>query len=187
MIGNFCYHSSVKKVFWLIIMFFVMGCYYDVEPPVIKVEPKITKNDVLLVAKEFKYMGLDVKTRVKSWELISESSIVYKNDEVHLENIEIKFYKKGKIVSVLKGDRGKLYSKKNSAEILTNVVLENYENNTKILSSRLIWDGNRRLIYNTLEDKTTIISREAVLKGTGLRTTPEVYPLELQNVEAVVQ
>ncbi|MCX8028940.1 MAG: LPS export ABC transporter periplasmic protein LptC [Brevinematales bacterium] len=165
----------------------ILGCYYDIEPPIIKVEPKVGTNNVLLVSKEFKYLGTDIKRNTKSWELISERSVVYKNNEVELENINIKFFKEGRIVSELKGNKGKLFSKQNKAEVYGNVTLQNYENKTTIYTSRLIWDANTRTIYNSRQDKTTIVSSEGTLKGTGLRTTPEVYPLELENVEAVIQ
>lgn len=173
-------------VLTILTLLFTSSCYYDVEPPIIKVEPKVGDNNILLISKEFKYIGIDAKAKNKSWELISESSVVYKNNEVELTNIDIKFFKKGRVVSSLKGDRGKLFSKQNRAEIYGNVVLENYENKTKIYSTRLIWDGRTRLIYNTRNDKTTIVSSGGTLKGTGLRTNPDVYPIELENVEAVV-
>lgn len=178
----------VKKIILtLFLLIFINGCYYDVDPPIIKVEPKVGTNNILLISKEFKYFGTDFRSGKKSWELIAEKSIVYKDNKTDLENIEIKFFKKGKITSSLKGSNGILYPKENKAEITGNVILENYENNTKIFSSRLMWDGNKRLIYNSNSDKTTIVSPKATLKGTGIRTTPDVYPIELENVEAVVQ
>lgn len=175
------------RILVLIFCFIVYGCYYDVEPPIIRVEPKVTDNPVLLVSREFKYMGTDPRSGTKSWELIAESSVVYKNSEVELENVEMRFFRGTRMVSYLRGKVGKLYPKQNRAEISEDVFLENYENKTKIYSSRLMWDGNRRLIYNTRNDRTTIVSPNATLKGSGLRTTPDVYPLELENVEAVVQ
>ncbi|MEN2998899.1 MAG: LPS export ABC transporter periplasmic protein LptC [Brevinematia bacterium] len=177
----------MRKITLLTLLLITTGCYYDVDPPVIKVEPKIGTNNVLLVSKEFKYFGTDPKTKRKLWELIAEKSVIYKNNEVDLENVEIKFFKNNNLSSVLKGKVGKIHTEKNRAEIRDNVVLENYENETKVYSSRLIWDGNKRIIYNTESDKTTIVSPTAKLKGTGLRTTPDMSPLELKNVEALVE
>ncbi|MFN4245494.1 MAG: LPS export ABC transporter periplasmic protein LptC [Brevinematia bacterium] len=178
----------MKKLFFVVFLtIWFCSCYYDVEPPIIKVEPKVGTNNVLLIAEEFKYMGTDYKSSKKMWELIAKKSVIYKDSNVDLEGIEVKFFKRGYVISFLKGDKGKLYPNQNRTEITGNVVLENYQNKTKIMSSRLIWDGNEKVIYNTSSDKTVIVSPSATLRGSGLRTTPDVYPLELENVEAVIQ
>ena len=176
-----------KLLLIVLVLVLFCGCYYDVEPPIISVEVKMKTNNILLIAEEFKYIGTDSSGNKKLWELIAKKSIVYKDSKVDLEGIEVKFFKKGVPVSFLKGEKGKLYPKDNKTEIVGNVFLEHYQNKTKIISSKLIWDGSKKLIYNSKDDKTTIISPNATLKGSGLKTTPDVYPLELENVEAVIQ
>lgn len=179
---------KLRLVIISLTIFTLNGCYYDVDPPVITIEPKTAKSYILLVAKEFKYIGSDLESKKKTWELISGEAMVYKDSRIELKDIEIKFLdKNGSIISTLKGSKGMLEVEKNSASIEGNVVLKNYKKSIVIYSTKLIWDGNKRLIYNTTEDKTTIVSEGATLKGSGLRTTPDIYPLELQNVEAQIQ
>ncbi|MGB9622140.1 MAG: LPS export ABC transporter periplasmic protein LptC [Brevinematia bacterium] len=181
----------MKSKFIIIALFLLLtleGCYYDVDPPFITVSAKTEKSDILFIAKEFKYIGSDLDTKKKMWELISGEAVVYKDNKIDLKDIEIKFLdKKGEVISTLKGDSGMLERNKNSASIQGNVILKNYKKGVTIYSTKLIWDGNKREIYNTLDDKTTIVSEGVTLRGSGLRTTPDVYPLELKNVEAVIQ
>ncbi len=168
---------------------FFGGCYYDVEPPVITVDFKDFKtNEILLISKEFKYLGVDFKTARKSYELFSGEAIIYKDGNVKLKDIDIKFYNsRGRIVSSLKGDFGILYKDRNMAEVVSNVVMEKRDADITILATRLVWDGNRRIIYNDKSDSTTIISSSAKLRGRGLRTTPDIYPLELEEIEATIE
>jgi LPS export ABC transporter protein LptC len=179
--------------FWTVLVFGVVmffgGCYYDVEPPVITVDFKNFKtNEILLVSKEFKYLGIDTKTTKKLYELFSGKAIIYKDGNIKLKDIDIKFYNpKGKVTSSLKGDFGILYKDKNMAEVVSNVVMKKIDAETTIFSTRLVWDGNTRVIYNDKTDITTIVSPSAKVKGRGLRTTPDIYPLELEEIEATIE
>jgi LPS export ABC transporter protein LptC len=179
--------------FWTVLVFGVVmffgGCYYDVEPPVISVDFKNFKtNEILLISKEFKYLGIDTKTTKKSYELFSGEAIIYKDGNIKLKDIDIKFYNpKGKVISSLKGDFGILYKDKNMAEVVSNVVMKKSDAETTIFSTRLVWDGNRKIIYNDKTDSTTIVSPSAKVKGRGLRTTPDIYPLELEEIEATIE
>jgi|GEM_PF-2690518 LPS export ABC transporter protein LptC len=183
--------EAIRVVFFtlFLIPFVVSGCYYDVEPPVISVDFKSFKtNEIFLISKEFKYLGIDPKNSKKSYELFSEEAIILKDGNIKLRNIDIKFYNsKGNVTSSLQGDLGVLFKNSNMAEVISNVVLQKSDTKTTIYSTRLVWDGNKKLIYNDKTDSTTIVSPSAKVKGRGLRTTPDIYPLELEEIEATIE
>ncbi len=175
---------------FLVLLFSLLlySCKYDVEPPIITVRVNQEENKVLMIVNEFKYVGTFDKDIKKNWELFAKKAVVEKNGGVALEEVEVNFFDvRGNKVSYIKGKIGYLDQRRNRAEISNNVVFTRYDKKTTVFSSRLIWDGNSKTIYNTVQDYTRIISPDVKITGRGLRTTPDIYPFELSEIEAEIE
>jgi LPS export ABC transporter protein LptC len=132
------------------------------------------------------YRLIESAAGVRQWVLQSETMRKYAGEEdVHLEDLKMDFFREGEHFSVLTADSGLANPKTKDVHTWGNVVVVT-DDGRRLETEELFFDNTTELIHNDVFNRFT---RDGdVLTGIGLEATPDLEYIEIkQKVEAEVE
>lgn len=160
-------------------LLFSVGCEKPLDADKGKAE-----NRPSLVFEGFQAFG--TRGQVREWKALAEKAEVY--NERHLavaQNLQLDYYQKGKVISVLKADRGEIDTETQNVMAEGNVVLR-ADNGVVLKTSQLAWDHSKEQIHT--QKAVRVYRKDTVMTGIGLISDRNLGSVEvLKDVRIVAR
>lgn len=101
------------------------------------------------------------------------------------EGIKITSIEKNGDSTTIEGDYAKSYTKTEISEIKTNVVIFNYAEKRKLVTSQLFWDQKTHYFFT--EKPVTFYTETDTIKGTGFEASEDLKKWWVKNQSGIMQ
>ncbi len=159
----------MKKVFLIIITFFILNCEEKtIQQNIEKQLPRITLE---------KFTLTETRKGIKKWNLLAVSAYVYE-EVINVDTVKIKFYNEaGNEYALLIGNGGQLNTRTHNIIVRDSVVLIT-DDSTHLYTDSLFWLNDSQRILT--DARVKIIKKDStVIEGNGLKTGPDLQKIEI--------
>jgi len=121
----------------------------------------------------------------KQWELEADRAEIYKRERrTIVQKLKIRFYKQGKITSILTSREGELDSQSGDMEVRGNVVVTSEGERATLKTESLKWDSKREKIVT--DDWVRQERDDKIITGQGLESDPQLEKVVIKkNVKVI--
>jgi LPS export ABC transporter protein LptC len=156
------------------LFFSLLGCTQD--PPTIRLAAiSGGSEEPTMLFEGFRMVSTKGKT--VEWEFTARAAQIYeKINLAKAQDIQILYWRNGKVISTLTADRAVIQTDTNDMRAEENVVMVSHEG-VLLYTERLNWNHTKEIIYTDLPVR--VVREGSVLTGVGLETDSELKHLEV--------
>lgn len=168
----------------LLLMLVLVGSTWGCKPVDDDLKKKVVYNGPIAETRNIVSQFSDsAKLQIK---LMAPLQLQYESgDAIYPDSLFITFYDKdGKVNNTLRANYGKYEKQKDIYFVRGNVVVHNPIKDETMRTEELFWDKQTRRIYT--EKFVTIKTQNDILKGQGLETNQEFYPMRIKKPTGII-